>query len=1051
MLVLLLGTALGLALLLEVQTSSLQSRLFSRWNATLHYAIGRGPSPHIAFPVAGPFDERSGYTKLAEFGDRLQGHGFRIAQQARQAPELQSLIQSRISPPFREPTVAGLVVRDTDGSALFDAADGERLFQDFLDVPPLIVETLLYIEDRGLGEPASPRQNPAVDWPRSARAVFMFAGRKLGLALPLEGGSTLATQFEKYRHSPSGLTSSPDEKLRQVVGATLAAYRAGPDTRDARREIIVDYLNTMPLAARMGAGQVHGLGNGLRVWFGLDPLHVRAALEEPLPTPEKARAYRHVLALLCAVRAPTTYLVKNRNALESRVDSYSMLLASAGVIDTALFNLMRGIPLEFAPSAPLTEPPPFVDRKAVNAVRIEVASLLGVSSLDGLDRLHLQVDSTIDGALQAEVTQLLRELVSPGSVAAMGLRAPHFLAPGDPARVTYSFLLLEARPEGNVVRVQADTRNAPFDVNAGMKLELGSTAKLRALAHYLEVMAQLHDELSTLDPPALERRKAEARDALTWWAAAKLRAYPGLDLEAFLHKAMARRYSASPDEIFFTGGGIHRFHGFDPGSRVSVRAALIHSTNLVFIRLMRDVVSFYEARLPYDAHAVLSGRDLQARRLLLAQIADGEAEQALAVAYERYRNLGRPQILARLLGRHLHSPRHLAMVFQAWNGAGDASALASWLRAVGATAPADEVHELARAYDNPRLTVADVGYLLNEHPLDLWTAGELARDPEMEWQELLARSQWARKVSSAWLFRTRNRQAQDLRIRTRIERDAFELMTPYWQKLGFPFETLVPSYATAIGSSADRPMALAELMGIIVNDGWRRPTVDIVRLSFAPETPYETVFEPAPQVGEQVMRRPVARLLRQVLAEVVDRGTAHRLSGVFSDDNGLARPVGGKTGSGDNRIEIFARGGELLASRATSRTASFVFYLDERWYGVVTASVSGSRAAEYHFTSALPLAVLKHLAPTLSASLRNKAPEAAASRESLPLDGSRRLARDVVDNARDPRNLVDDPPRDVIEEFVGQVRPARRHEVDRLHGTQRDHVVVTASVTHHRD
>jgi hypothetical protein len=34
----------------------------------------------------------------------------------------------------------------------------------------------------------------------------------------------------------------------------------------------------------------------------------------------------------------------------------------------------------------------------------------------------------------------------------------------------------------------------------------------------------------------------------------------------------------------------------------------------------------------------------------------------------------------------------------------------------------------------------------------------------------------------------------------------------------------VPSYATAIGSSADRPLALAELMGIIVNDGQRRPT-----------------------------------------------------------------------------------------------------------------------------------------------------------------------------------------------------------------------------------
>ena len=33
-----------------------------------------------------------------------------------------------------------------------------------------------------------------------------------------------------------------------------------------------------------------------------------------------------------------------------------------------------------------------------------------------------------------------------------------------------------------------------------------------------------------------------------------------------------------------------------------------------------------------------------------------------------------------------------------------------------------------------------------------------------------------------------------------------------------------------LGSSSDRPSALAELMGIIVNDGWRRPSVLIDEL-----------------------------------------------------------------------------------------------------------------------------------------------------------------------------------------------------------------------------
>jgi membrane peptidoglycan carboxypeptidase len=87
----------------------------------------------------------------------------------------------------------------------------------------------------------------------------------------------------------------------------------------------------------------------------------------------------------------------------------------------------------------------------------------------------------------------------------------------------------------------------------------------------------------------------------------------------------------------------------------------------------------------------------------------------------------------------------------------------------------------------------------------------------------LTRSLRARQVASEWLFKTRNHRAQDLRLRIRIERDAFARVTPYWRALGFPFHQLVPSYATAIGSSADWPLALAELMGIIVNDGQRRP------------------------------------------------------------------------------------------------------------------------------------------------------------------------------------------------------------------------------------
>jgi len=194
-------------------------------------------------------------------------------------------------------------------------------------------------------------------------------------------------------------------------------------------------------------------------------------------------------------------------------------------------------------------------------------------------------------------------------------------------------------------------------------------------------------------------------------------------------------------------------------------------------------------------------------------------------------------------------------------------------------------------------------------------------------------------------------------------------MTAYWQRLGFPFDRLVPSYATAIGSSSDRPAALARLMGIILNDGLQRPRAHLRRLVFAAGTPYRTDLERAPVAGERRMPVPVARALRAVLADTVERGTARRLRGALRTPDGEPVTVGAKTGSGDNRRKVFARGGRLLASRAVSRTSAVVFSIGDRYYGVMTASVAGPTAERYRFTSALPLAVLRLLAPELNTRL----------------------------------------------------------------------------------
>jgi membrane peptidoglycan carboxypeptidase len=234
----------------------------------------------------------------------------------------------------------------------------------------------------------------------------------------------------------------------------------------------------------------------------------------------------------------------------------------------------------------------------------------------------------------------------------------------------------------------------------------------------------------------------------------------------------------------------------------------------------------------------------------------------------------------------------------------------------------------------------------------------------------------ARQDVYGWLFKSRNLHKQNTRIRILLEEDAFDRILQDWRRQGYPFGHLVPSYGSAIGSSGDRPDALADLLGIILNEGVRQPNVDLQRLHFAADTPYETemTLEPQPQ---QVLAPEVARTVRQALMGVVQEGTATRLRGAYRSADGGLLPVGGKTGTGDNRLDRFGRGGRLISQRVVDRTATFVFFLGDRYFGTITAYVPGAIAGSYHFTSALAVQLLKALEPQLDPLLKSPASEAA--------------------------------------------------------------------------
>src|SRR5690606_37065025 len=233
----------------ESRSAHFQSRELSRYAASLTYQVEPGPSERIIYPTDGPFDKRQGYAYLPLMLERLQQHEYRVTEQSRFSDELMAYSRRGLFPPFTEKSQSGLSISDCRGTPFYEFRYPQQGYADFASIPPLVVNSLLFIENRQLLDPAQPLANPAVDWPRFAMAALSQLGKMLDVQDQSAGGSTLATQLEKYRHSPDGLTLSAGEKLRQMISASVRAYQQGPQTLEARQRIVRDYLNSVPLSA----------------------------------------------------------------------------------------------------------------------------------------------------------------------------------------------------------------------------------------------------------------------------------------------------------------------------------------------------------------------------------------------------------------------------------------------------------------------------------------------------------------------------------------------------------------------------------------------------------------------------------------------------------------------------------------------------------------------------------------------------------------------------------------------------------------------------------
>ncbi|MBV4456867.1 penicillin-binding protein [Pseudomonas sp. COR58] len=978
LLLLIIAVVVGLAATKEMRTSRFQSREVSQYAASLTYTLEPGPSEAIRYPGNGPFDLRLGYSALDEFLPRLLKRSYVITEQTRFSPALLGYTDKGLFVPYSEKIQAGLSITDCRAAPLYRYDYPQQLYSSFESIPPVVVNSLLFIENRFLLDPKQPLANPAVDWPRFGMAAWSQVAKMLHLPGQSAGGSTLATQLEKYRHSPDGLTVSGAEKIRQMISASVRAYQAGPETLEARQNIIRDYLNSVPLSAVPGHGEVHGMAEGLRVWYGSDfneaNRQLASTATDPKTLADKGLALREMLSLMIAQRRPSHYLTKGREELADLTDSHLRLLRQNGVIDNALAEAALASKVAYRDWQTQPTLQPIETNKGISVARSRLATMLNRPLYD-LDRLDLSATSTLQGELQTQATEYLKKLADPEFAKQIGLIGERLLTPTSTTQVRYSFTLFELTPDGSRVRVQTDSTDQPFDINEGSKLELGSTAKMRVLTTYLQIVAELHDKYAGMGVPELKKVDVPDQDRISRWVVDYLIENKDRDLSKMLGAALDRKYSASPGEAFFTGGGLHVFHNFrkeDNGRMPTLRDALRESINLPFIRLMRDLVRYTTYSGPNNSAELLKDDRDPRRQEYLASFADREGTSFLLKFWKKYRNKDTQARLDTFLDSMRPTPIRMAAVHRYLLPNASQEDFNTFVRSHLKGAKLTEkltderLERLYLAYGPGTYDLPDQGFIAKVHPLDLWMMGYLLNHPDADFKQIVKASQFERQEVYSWLFKSKHKGARDSRIRTMLEIEAFLEIHQRWQKVGYPFDHLVPSLATAIGSSGDRPAALAELIGTILNDGVRMPTLRIDSLHFAAGTPYETRLANDPHVGKRVMPSEVATAMREALSQVVDSGTAKRVSGSFRLADGSPLTMGGKTGTGDNRIEAIGSGGRILSSKSLNRTATFVFYIGGNHFGTLTAFVPGRSAENFTFTSALPVQVLKGMAPILT-------------------------------------------------------------------------------------
>src|SRR5262249_7171940 len=195
------------------------------------------------------------------------------------------------------------------------------------------------------------------------------------------------------------------------------------------------------------------------------------------------------------------------------------------------------------------------------------------------------------------------------------------------------------------------------------------------------------------------------------------------------------------------------------------------------IRLMRDVVNYYLYRGPESIGSVVEDPADPRRDAYLTRFADKEGSEFIRQFYKKYQGKTPAEALDLLLGGVRATPWRLATILRSVNPAANVDALRALLDQrlpeVSPSLSDDAVEALFKKYGPDEFSLMDRGYIARVHPLELWLLDYLRVHPTATLAEVLTASAEERQDVYGWLFKTSRRNAQDRRISSLLEIEAF--------------------------------------------------------------------------------------------------------------------------------------------------------------------------------------------------------------------------------------------------------------------------------------